>query len=85
MASKTNAGNGIGKVIPEGWHTRNDVAQMLDRSLDTIRRWEREGIANPSGAMELGKLTVHLYSDEDIDHLREATKSIKMGRPPHAA
>lgn len=65
--------------IPRGWYKRQDAADQVGKSKDTIRRWHREGIYEPSGYMRIGKLTVWLYNERDIAAMKIIAETIKPG------
>lgn len=74
-------GNSIGMNIPGHHYTRAAAAKSVNRSADTLKRWQKSGIAVPSSKMKAGQLTVWLYTDEDMNNLRAVAKSQKPGRP----
>lgn len=82
---KSHAGNSIGGMVPDGWHLRSEAAVLVGKSFDTLRRWDRDGIYKPSGQMKVGRLTCHLYSDADIEAMRNIANTLKPGPAPHAA
>lgn len=75
---RKNNGNGIAGRKPLGMFLRSEAAALIGRSTDTLKRWEAEGVYVPSDSMQMGKLTVRLYSAADI----EAMKALVEG---HAA
>lgn len=81
-------GNGIGSVVPDGWHTRADAAKKVGRTVSTLKRWQDDGTYLPSGSMTIGpgkggkKVNVWLYSDSDIDAMLRITAKMKPGRKP---
>jgi len=74
--------HGIGSLAPEGWYTVSQVADLIGRSPETIKRWQRAGFYQATNQMSVGKLKVWVYSDDDVAAMREAIKTIKHGRPP---
>ena len=74
-------GNSIGTKIPEHTYTRISAAKKVKRSPDTLRRWHQQGICIPSKRMKAGKLTVYLYTEEDIVAMKQLAKTQKPGRP----
>lgn len=64
---------------------------MVGRSADTLVRWRKgrpgsDPIFEPSGYMEVGEthMKVYLYSEEDIEAMRQIVKTMKTG-PKSAA
>ena len=78
----TDPGNGIGSNVPRGYYTRSQASKLVKRSPDTLKRWHKQGLAEPSSSMYSGKLRVCLYSNADIDHMIEVSKKQKPGRKP---
>ena len=74
---------GVLNSIPDGWHSPGQAARLIGRSKETLKRWIKDGTYSPSGYMVCGKLTIHLYSDDDIAILRDIVGMKKPGRPPH--
>ena len=56
-------------VPPKGKYTRRMAAEEIGRSSDTLRRWQREGLCEPSSSMQAGQLTVWLYTKRDLKRL----------------
>lgn len=75
-------GNGIGRMAPDNTVTASGAAYLVNRSVDTIRRWHRKGLCVPSQSMKAGQLTVWLYTPEDIKKLRDVARQQKPGRKP---
>ena len=73
--------HGVGSLIPEGFYTRAEAAYMIGRSRDTLHRWHKSGRYQASKAMQVGKVQVWLYTDEDIEALKIIRDSIRFGRP----
>jgi hypothetical protein len=78
----TNQHHGVLAVIPDGLFTRAQVAEMVGRSYDTIRRWHYEGRCTPSHSQDMGGVTVWLYDTNDVRDLVDTVNTMKMGRPP---
>lgn len=49
----------------QAW-TAQQVADIVGKSLDTIKRWHSQGDVVPSKEVEFGKTTVYLYTAEDV-------------------
>lgn len=85
MAAKPWGGsNSIGRAVPEGWYTTAEAAKMVGRSQDTVKRW-RQGdtpLFMPSRQVQMGRLTVYLYSADDITQMRLLAKTLRPGRKP---
>lgn len=61
-------------------YTRRMAAQIVGKDLDTLKRWKRDGVFVPQEQRKFGSLVVDLYTEEDIQALREIARSIKPGR-----
>jgi DNA-binding transcriptional MerR regulator len=77
-----SAGNSIGLKNPKDTYTRNQAALIVERSYDTLRRWQRQGLCVPSQEMTAGKLKVWLYSESDLEQLKYLARTQKPGRVP---
>lgn len=73
---------GIMASIPEGMHTRAQVADLLGLSKDTIRRWQASGLYVPKHHKMYGENKVWLYTDEDITEMRKVARSTRTGKKP---
>lgn len=73
--------NGIQQVVPDGYYTRAMAAARVGRSVDTLKRWQETGLYKPRFQMTVGKgLHVWLYSDHDIDAMKEVASMQRSGR-----
>lgn len=63
-----------------GWVTISEAAKQVGKSVDTLRRWAQQG-HGPSRTVRVGKLRVGIYSEEDIERLKEYAKTVRPGRP----
>lgn len=68
--------------IPEGTYTRQQVAEKIGRSHDTIRRWHKTGVFEPHEYLNFGSNKVWLYTEEDIQAMRRIAREQGPGRPP---
>lgn len=68
--------------IPEGYYTRQQVADLIGRSKDTVRRWHIKGIYEASEAREISGVYVFLYTPEDVLAMRRIAKKTKRVRKP---
>jgi len=84
VPSNKPVGNGIQAIVPEGYHTRTEAARLTERDRDTLRRWHKTGTFPATHFVQAGKLKVWLYSDEDIEKLRNIAAEMKIGRPKGA-
>lgn len=85
-AKASTAAGGVQHVVPDGFYTRDMVAQIVGRSRDTIRRWTSEGGKfEPRYNMKVGKLKVWLFDDEDVEVLKGMAKTVRPGRPAMVA
>lgn len=61
-----------------------DVANMMGRKPDTIRKWERKGwIPEPSkfNVSLRGKKILRFYTPKDVEAIRDLISSVHRGRP----
>lgn len=73
--------SGIMASIPEGMFTRSQVADLIGRSKDTIRRWHDTGLYESTHPKKFGEMTVWLYTEEDVENLRKVARETRPGRP----
>ena len=73
---------GIMSSIPEGMHTRSQVAELLGLSKDTIRRWHTSELYVPTNYKMYGANKVWLYTDDDVVAMREVARSTRTGKKP---
>lgn len=66
-------------------YTRAQAAALVGRDIDTLKRWKRQKVFVPSSQREFGRLVVDLYTEGDIEALREIAKTIKPGRKKRTA
>jgi DNA-binding transcriptional MerR regulator len=78
---KSPLGNTIKNVAPKGYYTRKQAADEIDRTVETLRRWQQDGTFVPTHYMQCGQLQVNLYSTNDIKTLRKIAATKKRGRP----
>lgn len=62
-----------------GYYTAAEVARIIGRSPDTMKRWRKEGSVVPSESTQVGTLTVHLYTDDDVQLARAFAAGQKTG------
>lgn len=75
-------GSSIGAIAPDKMYTRVQAARIIGRSPDTLKRWQKKGLALPSVRMKAGQLLVWLYTDDDIEILKHVASTCKPGRKP---
>lgn len=63
-------------------YTVKQAADIVGRSVDTLVRWRKQGLSVPSDSRNFGKITVHLYTESDIEHLKLMTQTQRPGRKP---
>ena len=63
-------GNYIGRLVPEGYLTRRELAEYLGCSYDTIIRWEKQDLLTPAATMENGKVETHLFAKTQPEIIR---------------
>ena len=57
--------------------TIKEVAERLDRSIDTVGRWQKEGAVSPAYRKNEGGNLTRYFSEEDIEIL-EGVKEQKL-------
>lgn len=68
--------SGVRSIIAQvdgDYYTTSEVAKELGVSVGTIRRWYRAtelGLKAPSKKITRGKLTIYLYTEDDLEELR---------------
>lgn len=63
-------------------YTTAQAAPLVGRDVDTLRRWKRKGVFRPSERRPFGRTMVDLYTNEDIEAMRQIAKEIKPGKRP---
>jgi len=63
-------------------YTINQAARLVGRHPDTLRRWSRLGILTASDEVAFGGISVPVYTDDDIQDMRNLRKTLKPGRKP---
>ena len=61
-------------------YTVKEAAAKVGRSPDTLSRWRKRGTFLPSDSIQVGELTVWLYTDSDIEVMRDLARGLKPGR-----
>lgn len=76
----------ISRIEGGPYYAISQVAKMIGRDPDTIRRWQRaKEELRPTNKMELGDGStdqfVWLYTQQDVRNLRNYSATVKVGRP----
>lgn len=61
-----------------------DVADIIGRSHSTIRRWRRENRIVPTHYVDQGATRIWLYTEENVQRVREIASEIRPGRKKNA-
>lgn len=61
-------------------YTVKEAAALVGRSPDTLVRWRRSGRFVPSDRQQIGRLLIWLYTDEDIEEMKQLAKELRPGR-----
>lgn len=80
-SKQTRQVTGIPSKVPEGWYTVSKAAALVGRSADRLTEWRKTGVFIPTGWMQLGQTVVHLYSDEDIEEIKDLLRNYTPGSP----
>lgn len=73
---------GFMQQLPEGMYTRGQVATKIGKSRDTIRRWHENGTYRSTHQQKFGAVSVWLYTDEDVQAMKQIARRITPGRKP---
>lgn len=65
--------------------TTQEVAAIVRRSKETIERWRWEGILVPTHSTQIGKISVWLYTEEEVDKARQLARTPTGKRKPREA
>ena len=65
-------------------YTTSQAAELIGKHEDTVKRWRDNGIYVPTETRTFGKVSVPLYSSEDIKELKKIAKTMKPGPKPGA-
>lgn len=76
---------GVLAMVPEGYYTRKQAAELVGRSVDRLRALDHAGTLPPSKRMHVGSLEVALYNDDDVQKLKRYFANVRFGRPPRAS
>lgn len=60
-------------------YTTKTVADTLGISSVSLSRWRKAGLVNPQ-VFHHGKLTIHVFSDEDVQICRDIQQRMRPGR-----
>lgn len=60
-------------------YTVAEASELVGRSINTLKRWQRTGGPQPSTNMTLGKLLVWLYTEDDLDICRQYGMNQRTG------
>lgn len=75
----------VARVEGGPYYTITQVAEMIGKSTDTIRRWVKEGsVPAPTNKMNLGEegnSFVWLYTKEDVEMMAAYATIVQRGRP----
>ena len=63
-------------------YTTSQVAAMVGRSGETIKRWRRRGVYRPAEFEMNGTVKVWKYTEEDVANIRTLVKASKPGPKP---
>lgn len=74
----------IRETCPKNWLTVSEAAAKVGRSTDTLTKWRQRGLFEPTQSIQFGKLTVYLYTPDDIASLRKFAKTMRPGPKPGA-
>ena len=70
---------GPANLVPDGYYTRQEVANYLEISLFTLIKWHRNNVFIPTHQMQVGQIKVWLFTDEDIQELARIRDSRHPG------
>jgi hypothetical protein len=67
-----NRGRYINDLIPEGFMSRAQLADILNIRYHTVYMRERKGTLVPTATMDAGQLSVSLYAKADVESMVRA-------------
>lgn len=65
----------------ENYLTINELCQVVNRTRSRIQQLERQGRILAPIRVKIGRLSVRLYSPEDVEQLKHHFATVKSGRP----
>lgn len=75
------SGGGPSRNVPVGCYTVSQAANITGVSPDTLRRWRKTKVLVPSEKRRNGKLWVYLWTDADLEKVRQLIKHAKREYP----
>lgn len=75
------SGGGPSRNVPAGCYTTSQVANITGVSPDTLRRWRRTKRLVPTKKQRNGKLTVYLYTENDLAKVRTLIRNARLETP----
>ena len=81
--SREGIGTKVRAMSPSRF-TTSEAARLVGRSEDTLIRWRKAGVFVPdeSNRVRYGSLLVWLYTESDIEDMKQISKTLKPGRKP---
>lgn len=76
-----------GGALGRGWgrdeYPTSEVARITGISMDTLRRWRKDGVLVPSKTVKRGALTIYLYTGFDLYRIGTVINfaSTQQGKP----
>lgn len=61
-------------------YTVTQAAALVGKDVDTLKRWNKQGVYRPSDSRKFGKLVVGLYTSDDIKEMKRIAREMKPGR-----
>ena len=62
--------------------TISELSRLVRREISWLRQLEREGRIPKASRVQRGKLSVRLWSPEQVEEIREILYEMRPGRPP---
>lgn len=79
--SKNGDPSGLMAKIPEDMFTRQQVADLIGRSKDTVRRWHISGIYQATKGIQIGDAYVFLYDNDDVLAMKKLARNKRVRKP----
>jgi hypothetical protein len=81
-------GRGNNIKVPRGFYTTAQVARIVGRDPDTVKRWRKVGALKPARTMKAGRLSIPLFDSAGLrkaKQLADPSRRNLEDRIPEAA
>jgi DNA-binding transcriptional MerR regulator len=63
--------------------TISELSRIVGREISWLRQLEREGRIPKASRVQRGKLSVRLWSPEQVEEIEDILSEMRVGRPPN--